>query len=83
MESAACAVAAGEEGKVKQTTVPTKRTLEPGDRVLICGDHPWTGHTGEFVAVEMLSVIEVPGLRIKLDNGCECFVMEPRHLRRI
>jgi hypothetical protein len=59
------------------------RTLEPGDRVLICGDHPWTGHTGEFVAAEILHVINKPGLRIRLDNGMECFVMEPRHLQRL
>jgi hypothetical protein len=61
----------------------TTRTLEPGDRVMVCGDHPWSGHTGEFVNVEIMGVLNKPGLRIRLDNGMECFVMEPRHLRRV
>ena len=60
-----------------------KRGLEPGDRVLIRGDHPWAGHTGEFVRVDRLHVTDEFGLLIHLDNGRECYVMEPRHLERI
>lgn len=50
-------------------------TIQPGTRVLIKGDHPWAGHTGEFLRFEKTPFGECP--RIRLDNGHECFVMKP------
>lgn len=58
------------------------RQLEIGDRVFIVGNHPWTGHSGTLIAVEILHAIGEPGCRIRLDNGIECFVLQPGLLQR-
>jgi hypothetical protein len=46
-------------------TARTKATV--GRRVLLCGQHPWVGHTGEVIErQEMTGVIVV-----RLDDGIE------------
>lgn len=56
--------------------------IKLGERVLIIGDHPWTGHTGEFVRQEH---IEGFGIRpvVRLDSGQEVFVMRPEQWRKV
>lgn len=59
------------------------KPLEIGDRVLIVGDHPWTGHSGTLIAAETLAALGRVGLRVRLDNHLECFVLHPEQLRRL
>ncbi len=50
-----------------------------GERVHICGNHPWAGEVGEAVKVERTGV--GPALRVRLDNGTECFVFQRSHIQ--
>lgn len=69
--------------EIGRTQRPRSLLLQAGDRVLVTGDHPWTGHTGEFVKIETLHALGVPGLLIQLDNGCRCYVTKKEHLVRL
>jgi hypothetical protein len=57
--------------------------MKVGDRVLIVGDHPWSGHSGEYIGSEKLNMLPgVTGHRVRLDVGTECFVMEEKHWKK-
>lgn len=61
----------------------TRQSIKLGQRVLITGDHPWAGHTGEFIREEFISVLRVTRPVVKLDNGQECFVMKLVNWQRV
>ena len=53
------------------------------NRVLIIGDHPWTGHVGTLVAVEKPSIGILPVMgRVRLDDGHECYA-QSKNLRKV
>lgn len=69
---------------------PKPNPYTVGDRVYICGDHPHSDKLGEIVAIEANPadlLLQRPkireSLRVRTDDGMECFVMEPRHVKRI
>jgi hypothetical protein len=51
-----------------------------GTRVLIVGDHPWTGECGKVLAIEAIRF--ALAARVELDVGGECFA-EAKHLKII
>lgn len=60
-----------------------------GEFVDIIGDHPHSGKRGTIAAIEANPADRLLGrspvreaLRVSLSDGMECFVMEPRHVRR-
>jgi hypothetical protein len=66
------------------------RPYRVGDQVLIGGDHPHAGKMGEIIAIEpnpadrLLQRERIrEALRVKTQDGDECFVMEPKHVRRL
>ena len=36
-------------------------------------DHPWHGHAGEIVGEDFLPVIRETKIRVRLDEGHECY----------
>ena len=44
--------------------------IKPGARILIVGDHPWTGHSGEIV--DIMKTMMGSMWKVRLDNGMEC-----------
>lgn len=57
------------------------RIPKAGARVLLCGDHPWTGEVGEFIEYRETPYGYKP--LIRLDNGYEVFVMVSNQWRII
>lgn len=55
--------------------------IQPGTRVLITGNHSWTGHTGKFVEFQDTPFGKRP--LVELDNGQRCFVMNPDEWRPV
>ncbi len=57
-------------------------------RVRIVGDHPWSGYTGELLAIQTFKFCLPKMGRVRLDRGqdCpedhECFA-EPKNLKQI
>lgn len=51
------------------------RTLRPGMRVLIQGDHPHSGKSGIYIGLDDTIFGERP--RVRLDDGTETFLMNP------
>jgi hypothetical protein len=56
--------------------------FKPGDRVLICGKHPWSGERGQVVCAQEVPLIHTVGLHVALDNGTGCYVFERREVMR-
>jgi len=50
-------------------------------RVLLCGDHPWAGFSGNWIGWEECRAHSVcadrPVPRVRLDNGQEVLVIHP------
>jgi hypothetical protein len=75
--------------RVQQPKIPiiprAKDRLPVGTRVIIGGDHPWAGHTGEIVRWETVHLFRAEGPKpvVKLDSGQECFVMSPTQYGRV
>lgn len=53
-----------------------------GDRVLITGNHPWSGYSGEYVYNELIEAYGAMYPVIRLDNGMTCFVMKPEQFKK-
>jgi hypothetical protein len=54
--------------------------LKVGDQVVIVGNHPWSGSTGEVVAIQ--EVMGKPRPRVRLHaNGHEVFIMKDGEAR--
>ena len=48
--------------------------MKIGTRVVIKDkEHPWHGHAGEIVGEDLLSVIRKTKIRVRLDEGHECY----------
>lgn len=60
----------------KQTGAPAvvlqRVVIRPGQRIIVTGDHPWSGELGEYVRDQQIPF----GLRalVQLENGTDCFV---------
>jgi hypothetical protein len=54
--------------------------IEPGTKVVIVGNHPHAGKRGEFVEFRRTIFGDRPV--VKLENGDECFVMNPDEWQR-
>ena len=53
--------------------------MKVGDRVWLLHGHPWADHIGTCVRFERIAVFNEIHPVIRLDDGHECFVMEPEH----
>jgi hypothetical protein len=47
--------------------------MKQGDRVVIIGNHPWKGKSGEFISDEVIQITGIAKHKIRLDNGISCF----------
>lgn len=67
------------ESKVKREGI---KMLEAyiGKRVIVVGDHPWSGEIGEGKEVRR-PTFGKPGLIVALDNGTDCFVFSEKNLK--
>lgn len=52
---------------------------ETPTRVLLRGDHPWSGHTGEVLGDT--SVMNTNALKVRLDNGQEVLAFDDQWSR--
>jgi ATP-dependent Lon protease len=50
-----------------------------GKKLLIVGKHPHKDSVGTVVGFDYTNA--GPGMRVKLDNGLECFVFKPENVR--
>lgn len=48
--------------------------IKIGDKVLLLEPHPWAGHAGEFIRMELIQTLQITRPVVRLDNGQECFV---------
>ena len=44
------------------------------DRVVIVGNHPWKGNSGEYIGDEVIQITGIAKYKVRLDNGFSCFV---------
>ena len=54
-----------------------------GSRVVLCGTHPHAGKHGEIARWEVVNLFAAEGLKpvIRMEDGGECFAMDPRDYR--
>jgi len=57
--------------------------LKIGDKVVLCGDHPWAGYRGTVVGWEVLGLNCQTMTMLKLSNGARVVAQEPDHIRLI
>ena len=62
----------------------TKEVFPVGERVVLFGDHPYSGQAGEVIRYEVFTGLETDGERpiILLDDGSETTVFKPQHIGR-
>lgn len=53
-----------------------------GKRVLIIGDHPWSGEVGTATEVKQVPT-GTKGIIVELDNGTSCFVFKESNLQML
>lgn len=64
-----------------QPLTPPKEAQWQGKRVVLVGDHPWSGYTGTVEGKEVLLAREA--LKVKLENGSSCYVFDPAQIRSV
>jgi len=58
------------------------KVLKGGDRVVLCGDHPWATSAGTVIGWEFVDLFSVELPKVRLDEGPECFVFSPTQVRK-
>lgn len=61
--------------------IPMHGLIPVGTRVLMMSGHPHAGKSGEIIRWEVVHLFASEGPKpvIRLDDGQECFAMDPRH----
>ena len=56
-----------------------------GARVMMFGDHPWSGHSGVIVDYQVFTGLERDGERpiVELDNGMRTTAFKPCHIGKV
>ncbi len=58
--------------------------FKSGDRVFIREGHPWAGEFATVLGFEYITILRQKGqweMKVKLNNGIECYISEDKHVQ--
>jgi hypothetical protein len=58
-----------------------QKTEFDGKKALLRGDHPWAGETGIILGMQMTGAGWA--VKVRMDNGIECFVYHTENLKLV